>query len=144
MKNFFSNLFAGGGARKAAPESYEQDVVVTSLSQPNVLREKMREKKLTHGEVVTVNISPVRLEGAWRNKTLYFCPMKNLDIIATIKSGDGQDIPAEVMVEGLKVPKDLKPGLYALKNVRLTSNGTMQVLSTTETTWELVSSAMEF
>jgi hypothetical protein len=144
MKNFFSNLFAGGGARKATPESYEQDVVVTSLSQPNVLREKMREKKLTHGEVVTVNISPVRLEGAWRNKTLYFCPMKNLDIIATIKSGDGQDIPAEVMVEGLKVPKDLKPGLYALKNVRLTSNGTMQVLATTETTWELVSSAMEF
>ena len=144
MKSFFNNLFAGGGGRRAVPENYEQDVVVTSLSQPHVLREKMREKKLTHGEVVTANISPVRLEGAWRKMTLYFCPMQNLDVIATIKSGDGQEIPAEVKVDGLKVPKDLKPGLYALKNVKLTSNGTMQVLATAETIWEHISSANEF
>jgi hypothetical protein len=41
-------------------------------------------------------------------------------------------------VEGLTVPTGLEGGYYTLKNVTLTSNGTMQVRATEETTWELV------
>ena len=42
----------------------------------------------------------------------------------------------EVKVEGLSVPANYKPGFYTLKNVTLTSNGTMQVKATNETVWE--------
>jgi hypothetical protein len=67
---------------------------------------------------------------------LYFCPMKALDVVGSVKPGDGQDIPAEVTLEGVKVPSDLKSGMYTLKNVKLSSNGTMQVVATAETCWE--------
>jgi hypothetical protein len=136
---FFSNLFGSSGGKKTEAESTEKEIIVTSYSQPHVLQEKMIEEKMTHGEVVMANISPVRLEGARHNMIIYFCPMEKLDVVAKIKSGDGKDIPREATVEGLKVPTDLKPGLYALKNVKITSNGTMQVLATAETTWERMS-----
>lgn len=132
---FFSNLFGkeGGGS---APE--EKEVTVTSYSQPHVLREKMREKQLSHGETVVVNMSPVRLEAMSEKMILYFCPMQTLDVVGNVKPGDGQDIPSNVILDGVKVPSDLKSGMYTLKNVKLTSNGTMQVIATAETSWETV------
>ena len=136
---FFSNIFGSNGAGKAEKETGEKEIIVTSYSQPHVLQEKMMEEKMTHGEVVMANISPVRLEGAQHKMVLYFCPMEKLDVVATIKPGDGKEIPRDATVEGLRVPPDLKPGLYELKNVKLTSNGTMQVSATAETTWERVS-----
>jgi hypothetical protein len=136
--HFFNNLFGNGGGRKAESEADEKEIIVTSYSQPHVLQEKMKEEKMTHGEVVMANISPVRLEGARHQMILYFCPMEKLDVVAKIKSGDGNDIPREATVEGLTVPQDLKPGLYTLKNVRITSNGTMQVSATAETQWQKV------
>jgi hypothetical protein len=39
-------------------------------------------------------------------------------------------------VEGLMSPAGCEPGLYTLKNVRLTSNGSIQIKTTKETTWE--------
>ena len=114
------------------------EVLTTSSAQPHVLREKMKEKKLTHGETVAASISPVRLETAFGNMYLYFCPMQNIEVHRILTPGDGGDIPAEVVVEGLSVPAGTKPGLYALKNVRLSSNGSMQVIADTTTTWETV------
>lgn len=134
---FFSNLFGGNDGGKS--EATEKEIIVTSYSQPHVLQEKMMEEKMTHGEVVMANMSPVRLEGAGQKMIIYFCPMEKLDVVATIKSGDGKDIPREATVDGLTVPPDLKPGLYTLKNVKLTSNGTMQVSATGETAWERMS-----
>ena len=96
----------------------------------------MKEQKLTHGETVTANLSPVRLELNYGYMTMYFCPMKNIDIIETIAEGDGGRIPPEAKVEGLNVPANLKPGFYTLKNITLTSNGTMQVKATSDTVWE--------
>lgn len=99
----------------------------------------MKEKELSHGETVTVNMSPVRLEAALGRMYLYFCPMQTIDILKTITPGDGGDIPSEVTVEGLTVTPEQKPGLYTLKNVRLSSNGTMQVVAEEKTTWEVYS-----
>jgi hypothetical protein len=130
---FFIKLFCkewGGGTQQ------EKEVTVTSYSQPHVLREKMREKQLSHGETVVVNMSPVRLEATKEKMILYFCPMKALDVVGQVKPGDGQDIPHEVTLEGFKVPVGLEPGMYTLKNVKLSSNGTMQVTATSETQWE--------
>jgi hypothetical protein len=135
---FFSNLFGKeGGGGGGAQETSEKEVIVTSYSQPHVLREKMKEKQLTHGETVVASISPVRLEGMKEKMIIYFCPLQTLDVVGTVKPGDGQDIPKDVTLDGVTVPAGLKAGMYTLKNVKLTSNGTMQVIATSETCWEL-------
>ena len=136
--HFLSNLFSSKGSAEKAETSKE--VFTTSSAQPHVLREKMKERELTHGETVKANISPVRLESASGKMALYFCPMQTLDIVETITKGDGGDIPASVMVEGLVLPPEFKSGLYNLKNVKVSSNGTMQVIATPETVWESIGS----
>jgi hypothetical protein len=138
--NLFANLFGSKG-RIEKQESSSSEVLTTASAQPHVLREKMKEKKLTHGETVTANISPVRLEAAFGRMYLYFCPMQTIEIHQTITPGDGGDIPAEVVVEGLTIPTESKPGMYTLKNVKLSSNGTMQVIADEKTTWETYSQA---
>jgi hypothetical protein len=58
--SLFSNLFGAKG--KPAESEKSTPVVITSYSQPHVLQQRMKEEKLSHGETVTANISPVRLE----------------------------------------------------------------------------------
>lgn len=130
----FGNLF--GAKNESSPAEKSTPVVITSYSQPNVLQQRMKEEKLTHGETVTANLSPVRLESAYGKMVMYFCPMKSIDIVQTVTNGDGGSLPAEAKVEGLTIPDNFKPGFYNLKNVTLTSNGTMQVKATNETAWE--------
>jgi len=134
--HMFANLFSSKGSAEKAETSKE--VFTTSSAQPHVLREKMKEKELTHGETVKASISPVRLEAASGRMALYFCPMQTLDIVETITPGDGGEIPPNVVVEGLVLPPEYKSGLYTIKNVKLSSNGTIQVIATAETTWESV------
>ncbi|WP_245842281.1 hypothetical protein [Pontibacter ummariensis] len=97
----------------------------------------MREKEMSHGETVKADLSPVRLERSYGKMVMYFCPMKSIEVLETLSPGDGGSIPALAKVEGLTIPKDFKPGLYKLKNVTVTSNGTMQVKATEQTTWEV-------
>lgn len=133
---FFGKLFGG----KAQPSEMGQvtPVVVTAYSQPHVLQQKMREEKLTHGETVTANLSPVRLENSFGKMILYFCPMKSVEVLHTLTGGDGGSLPTEAIIDGLSVPEGIKGGYYTLRNVTLTSNGTMQVKATEETVWEQV------
>lgn len=135
-RDFFGNLFRNADAPAEAKGPTK--VVITDYSQPHVLQQRMKEEKLTHGKTVTANLSPVRLENAYGRMVLYFCPMKTIEVLHTISEGDGGSLPMEAKVEGLTVPQHLEPGYYALKNVTLTSNGTMQVKATEETAWELV------
>lgn len=135
---FFGRLF--GTKSQPAEVSKPTPVVITSYSQPHVLQQKMKEEKLTHGETVMANLSPVRLENANGKMILYFCPMKSIEVLQTISSGDGGSLPTEAHVEGLTVPGNYEPGHYMLKNVTLTSNGTMQVKATEDTVWERVRS----
>jgi hypothetical protein len=134
---FFANLFSG--AKGQPNESVKTTpVVITSYSQPHVLQQRMKEEKLTHGETVTVNISPVRLENAYGKMVMYFCPMQTIEILKHTTPGDGGNIPIQATVDGLSVPGAQKPGLYTLKNVQLSSNGTIQVTATAKTEWEVV------
>ena len=135
---FFANLFGGKGSIEKTGPSGASEVLTTSSAQPYVLREKMRERELTHGETVTVNMSPVRLESAAGRMYMYFCPMQTLEVLEKISPGDGGEIPEEVTIEGLSVPAGYRPGLYTLRNVKLTSNGSMQVIANEATTWEKV------
>ncbi|GAB3542072.1 hypothetical protein GCM10027443_42320 [Pontibacter brevis] len=136
--SFFRNLFGAKDQPSGARES--KQVIITSSSQPEVLQKRMQEEKLSHGETVTANLSPVRLEKNHGKMVMYFCPMKSIEVLETVTTGDGESIPGEAKVEGLTIPANLKEGLYKLKNVTLTSNGTMQVKVTDNTTWETVKS----
>jgi len=135
--SFFGNLFRSADA-PAPVKPATTPVVITAHSQPHVLNQRMKEGQLLHGKTVTANLSPVRLENAYGRMVLYFCPMRTIEVLHTISEDDGGSLPAEAKVEGLAVPQSLQPGYYALKNVTLTSNGTMQVKATAETAWELV------
>ena len=133
--SFFANVF---GAKGKSP-SQETSVRITSYSQPHVLRQRMQEEKMTHGETVTAHISPVRLERTFRNDAvLYFCPLQKIEVLNKLTAGDGGHLPAEAILEGFAVPHDYKPGLYKICNVEITSNGTMQVKATSNTTWEKI------
>lgn len=134
--SLFAHLFGPTGNFKK-PET-TTPVVLTSYSQPHVLQQRMKEERLTHGETVTANLSPVRLESNFGKMVMYFCPMQSINVLSRETAGDGGALPAEAIVEGLAVPGDLKPGLYELKNVTLFSNGTLQVIATADTKFEAV------
>jgi hypothetical protein len=131
---FFANLFSTK-ANVEHPQTFTE-VTATLSAQPHVLREKMKEQQMTHGETVTANLSPVRLESALGRVHVYFCPMESVQILKKITPGDGGDLPLEVTVEGLNIPAGQRGGLYTLKNVQLSSNGTMQVIANKDTSWE--------
>jgi hypothetical protein len=135
--SFFGNLFGAKGKAPAAQQF--TSVVLTSSSQPHVLRHRMQEENMTHGKTVTANLSPVRLERTLGNEAvLYFCPMKKIEVMEITAAGDGGSLPSQATLDGLSVPQDCKSGFYRLRNVELTSNGTMQVRATGKTTWERV------
>ena len=133
-RSFFASVF---GAKGRATQE-KTSVILTSYSQPHVLKQKMEEEKMTHGQTITGHISPVRLERSFSKAILYFCPMKKIEVLNTLAGGDGGRLPSEATIEGLSIPNDYKPGLYKICNVEVTSNGTMQVKATSRTKWEKI------
>lgn len=111
-------------------------VTINHYSQPHVLRHRMLENELTHGQTVMADLNPVRIEGAYGQPVMYFCPMQTMHVKQKIQPGDGGVLPVEATLKGIKLPINLPPGLYNLKNVMLHSNGTMQVIATEATAFE--------
>jgi len=138
MKSVFESLFGGKRSADTPMGTKSTPVGITAYSQSNVLQQRMREEKMTHGQTVTANLSPVRLEMSYGRMIMYFCPMKSIQVLKTLSEGDGGSLPQEARVADLSIPNCFRPGLYTLKNVTLTSNGTMQVNATRETAWEPV------
>lgn len=121
-------------SKKNVPQVKDIPVVITSYSQPHVLQQRMRENKMTHGETVTANLSPVRLEQAYGKMIMYFCPMEDLKVLQRLEPGDGGSLPITATVHGdFNIKEGFKPGLYNLENVKVTSNGTLQVHATKKT-----------
>lgn len=136
----FKNLFKTKKQKQMEQEK-KVPIAITCYSQPHVLQQRMKEANLTHGDRVTADISPVRLEshppsdgnGKPGKMVMYFCPMQGVTIHERLEKGDGFGLPADAIIEGLSVLDNFKPGLYELKNVQLFSNGTLQVLATENT-----------
>lgn len=136
MKSVFESLFRGSRSADTSSGTRSTPVGVSAYSQSNVLRQRMKEEKMTHGQTVTANLSPVRLEQSYGRMVMYFCPMESIEVLDTLNDGDGGNLPLDVKVEDLNIPSGFRPGFYTLKNVTLTSNGTMQVKATSDTAWE--------
>ncbi len=73
---------------------------------------------------------------------MYFCPMQSLTVLEVIAEGDGGNIPASVKLEWLSIPSHCRSGRYDLKNVEVTSNGSIQVRETRDTKWEYIGVGM--
>jgi len=138
MKSVFESLFGGKRSAETPMGTRSTPVGITAYSQSNVLQQRMREEKMTHGQTVTANLSPVRLEMSYGRMIMYFCPMRSIEVLKTLNEGDGGSLPDEAKVCDLRIPDRFRPGLYTLKNVTLSSNGTMQVNATNKTAWEPV------
>ncbi len=138
MKSVFESLFGGKRSAETPMGAKSTPVGITAYSQSNVLQQRMREEKMTHGQTVTANLSPVRLEMSYGRMIMYFCPMRSIEVLETLNEGDGGCLPDEAKVGDLSIPDRFRPGLYTLKNVTLSSNGTMQVNATSKTSWETV------
>jgi len=117
----------------------KRDVVSNSIfSQGHVLNYRMSQAGLTHGETVIANIDRVRLEPINNDAIIYFCPLQEVDVLERISCGDGGELPPFAEVEGLKVDRNFRPGVYSIKNVKLHSNGVMRVMATEETNLQFV------
>ena len=138
MKSVFESLFGGKRSAETPMGTRSTPVGITAYSQSHVLQQRMKEEKMTHGHTITANLSPVRLEMSYGRMIMYFCPMRSIEVIETLNEGDGGVIPSEAKVADLNIPDCFRPGLYTLKNVTLSSNGTMQVNANSKTTWEPV------
>jgi hypothetical protein len=138
MKSVFESLFGGKRSADTPMGTRSTPVGITAYSQSNVLQQRMRDEKMTHGQTVRANLSPVRLEMSYGGMIMYFCPMRSIEVLETLNRGDGGSLPDEAKVGDLRIPDRFRPGLYTLKNVTLSSNGTMQVNATSKTTWEAV------
>jgi hypothetical protein len=136
----FEGFFSGGKVYEPTGQSSTPRVSVTALSQPYVLRSKMREENISHGETVTASLSPVRLEMHHDGGILFFCPMKRLQVNEIVAKGDGGSIATQVKLEGLSAPPDCKTGLYELENIELSTNGVMLLRATDKTSWKPIES----
>jgi hypothetical protein len=74
MKSVFESLFGGKRSAETPMGSRSTPVGITAYSQSNVLQQRMREEKMTHGQTVTANLSPVRLEMSYGRMIMYFLP----------------------------------------------------------------------
>jgi hypothetical protein len=133
MKKIFGTITKALGFGK---KDNTTPIVVNSDSQHNVLQAYMRRQNMTHGETVNADLSNVKVVQQKGEAVMYFCPMNGITVRAKVSDGDGGSLPSRTTIEGLKFPKEGKSGNYNLKNVKLTSNGTMQVHATADTVWE--------
>lgn len=117
----------------------QQLAVKTDRSgQPYKLQNAMIEQKLTHDETVLADIPGVRINDESGVPVMYFCGIEGVKVKKQISPGDGQRIPEEVVLESVTINKGFKPGRYNLKNVKLYSNGQIQIIATAGTKFERV------
>jgi hypothetical protein len=106
---------------------------VMAHSQAYRLRERMAEAAIGHGQEVRADLSGIRVtaEFAYPRSApdpvfgvIFFCNMESIRVREVLAAGDGQPLPKEVILEGLKVPE---PGTYDILNALIHSNGTLRL-----------------
>ena len=108
---------------------------LTMYSQPEQLGKAMILEGMRHGDEAFATIPNVRVEPAPgdfnKHGRMFFCDIGPLRNVAKLGEGDGKALPKEVELVGdFHVPA---PGHYNLHNVKLFSNGRVQVIRTERT-----------
>lgn len=115
---------------------------IDSSSQPFMLKGRMEQAGMSHDQTVMADIQNVRLREEGGKPILYFCAIAPLTIHKQISPGDGEPIPYELKLNKVKIPKRLfktnTDGYINIRNVKLYSNGTIQVIANSKTQYEKV------
>lgn len=122
----------------------KRKLVLAGAPQPEVLRDYLENASVAHGHTITGNLKNVRLEKQTnRTVSMFFCPMKGVEVTRKMGTADGSDIPETVELHGtMKTTKGIKDGYYNLYNVQIHANGAMHVTVGIDSQLELVE-AME-
>jgi hypothetical protein len=116
----------------------ELTVKTDSAGQPYRLAGKMREVNLSHDQTVLADVNNVAVIDEHGKPVMYFCNIRNVQIHKELSPGDGDRLPETVELNGIKIPKGFKTGSYNLRNVKLYSNGAIQIIATAGTKVERV------
>lgn len=108
---------------------------LTMYSQPEQLEKAMILEGMRHGDEALVTIPNVRMEPAPgdfnKHGRMFFCDIGPLRNVVKLETGDGKTLPKEAELVGeFHVPES---GHYNLHNVKLSSNGKLQVIRTERT-----------
>lgn len=98
---------------------------ISKYSQSNVLKERMEEAGFSHGQQARVNIRGVQVEPTAETEgKVFFCKIKDIEILEVMEEGDGEPLPADANLDNLYFPEK---GTHDLSGVILSSNGRLQV-----------------
>lgn len=98
---------------------------VSMYSQPHVLRHRMEEAGLTHGQETRVNLRKVRVTPTTEGEGIvYFCEMSQIEVVEVLSKGDGKRLPDQAVVENVEFSRR---GMHDLYGAILNSNGVLQV-----------------
>jgi len=112
---------------------------VTAHSQTFRLRERMSEAAIGHGQEVRADLTGIRVSAAneyWHSApdsvggVIFFCTMGPIQVREVLALGDGEPLPSEVVLEGLRVPE---AGTYDVLNALVHSNGALRVVADSAT-----------
>lgn len=121
----------------------KMETTLDHSSQDHALRYRMQvctREGLTHDQTVIADIGPIRLnsiEYAGGKSVMRFCPVEFIHVKKVIQNGDGGELPKQAVLKGFKsIPKSLQGELVVLRDVKLHSNGQIQVIATKDTVFE--------
>lgn len=107
---------------------------VTAYSQAHRLRERMEKAEVRHGQEIRADLPGIRVTAASRNwftgrpvgaGQVFFCTMGPIRVREIKSAGDGEPLPSNAVVQGLKVPGE---GTYDLIDALVQSNGDLRVI----------------
>lgn len=155
MKKLFNSLLSFIRPVKSSVREGYLPVHVDDSSQPYALASHMERTQvpqqkgspfMSHGTTVLADIEHVRvvMEGLGKDAKaiIRFCPMEKISVKKLIESGDGNPLPAlNIKLYGIGISKDIPSSArYILKDVIISSNGTLQVKATEKTRWVKITS----
>jgi hypothetical protein len=107
---------------------------VTAYSQAHRLRERMEKAEVRHGQEIRADLPGIRVTAASRHwftgrpvgaGQVFFCTMGPIRVREIKSAGDGEPLPSNAVVHGLKVPGE---GTYDLIGALVQSNGDLRVI----------------
>lgn len=91
----------------------------------------MENAGFTHGQEARVNLRKVRLRRQTPSEgVIYFCEMKDLEVVKVLQDGDGGMLPKHATAENLEFAEE---GRHDVLGAILYSNGALQVRADTST-----------
>lgn len=128
-------------------KSTVKPLIIGEYSQPYVLAQRMRNADLKHGQVALVDLMNVRIRthahmkkgGVEFRPHLYFCALGAISPYSVVGEGDYQPLPEGVELVGFDFDcRENVDSQFHLRNVKLYSNGHIQVIKTEETVMQRV------